>query len=108
MAKLVKQWTRRHGARAFTDGILQDMAGALDGVLVVTVEQAVAAPYCAARLADGGARVLKIERPEGVCYWCWSADLSAVTLFPRLLPLACLTRTTIPSSRRSSVTQSLA
>lgn len=41
------------------------MAGALDGVLVVSVEQAVAAPYCAARLADAGARVLKIERPEG-------------------------------------------
>ena len=41
------------------------MAGALDGVLVITVEQAVAAPYCAARLADGGARVIKIERPEG-------------------------------------------
>ncbi|MFO1083306.1 MAG: CaiB/BaiF CoA-transferase family protein [Reyranellaceae bacterium] len=41
------------------------MAGALDGLLVVSVEQAVAAPYCSARLADAGARVLKIERPEG-------------------------------------------
>ncbi|MBS0550184.1 MAG: CoA transferase [Proteobacteria bacterium] len=41
------------------------MPGALDGLLVVSVEQAVAAPYCAARLADAGARVLKIERPEG-------------------------------------------
>lgn len=41
------------------------MQGALDGLLVVSVEQAVAAPYCAARLADAGARVLKIERPEG-------------------------------------------
>lgn len=41
------------------------MAGALDGVLVISVEQAVAAPYCAARLADAGARVIKIERPEG-------------------------------------------
>jgi itaconate CoA-transferase len=52
--------------RAFSrTGIRQDMAGALDGILVVTVEQAVAAPYCAARLADGGARVIKIERPEG-------------------------------------------
>ena len=39
--------------------------GALDGLLVVTVEQAVAAPYCSARLADAGARVIKIERPEG-------------------------------------------
>lgn len=41
------------------------MAGALDGVLVVSVEQAVAAPYCSMRLADAGARVIKIERPEG-------------------------------------------
>ncbi len=41
------------------------MPGALDGLLVVSVEQAVAAPYCSARLADGGARVIKIERPEG-------------------------------------------
>ncbi len=39
--------------------------GALDGLLVVSVEQAVAAPYCSARLADAGARVIKIERPEG-------------------------------------------
>jgi itaconate CoA-transferase len=38
---------------------------ALDGILVVAVEQAVAAPYCTSRLADAGARVIKIERPEG-------------------------------------------
>jgi crotonobetainyl-CoA:carnitine CoA-transferase CaiB-like acyl-CoA transferase len=38
---------------------------ALDGILAVTVEQAVAAPYCTSRLADAGARVIKIERPEG-------------------------------------------
>jgi itaconate CoA-transferase len=41
------------------------MPGALDGLLVVSVEQAVAAPYCTCRLADAGARVIKIERPEG-------------------------------------------
>ncbi|MBV9735888.1 MAG: CoA transferase [Acidisphaera sp.] len=41
------------------------MAGALDGLLVVSLEQAVAAPYCSSRLADAGARVIKIERPEG-------------------------------------------
>jgi itaconate CoA-transferase len=41
------------------------MAGSLDGVLVVSIDQAVAAPYCAARLADAGARVIKIERPGG-------------------------------------------
>jgi formyl-CoA transferase len=37
----------------------------LAGLVVVAVEQAVAAPYCTARLADAGARVIKIERPEG-------------------------------------------
>ncbi|QRG08946.1 CoA transferase [Xanthobacter dioxanivorans] len=37
----------------------------LDGLLVVAIEQAVAAPFCTARLADAGARVIKIERPEG-------------------------------------------
>jgi itaconate CoA-transferase len=41
------------------------MPGALDGILVISVEQAVAAPYCAVRLADSGARVIKVERPEG-------------------------------------------
>lgn len=39
--------------------------GPLDGLLVVSLEQAVAAPYCSSRLADAGARVIKIERPEG-------------------------------------------
>ena len=37
----------------------------LEGLLVVAVEQAVAAPYCSSRLADAGARVIKVERPEG-------------------------------------------
>ncbi len=37
----------------------------LAGLLVVSMEQAVAAPYCASRLADAGARVIKIERAEG-------------------------------------------
>src|ERR1700741_2822335 len=37
----------------------------LDGLLVVSAEQAVAAPTCTCRLADAGARVIKIERPEG-------------------------------------------
>jgi itaconate CoA-transferase len=39
--------------------------GALAGLTVVALEQAVAAPLCTARLADAGARVIKIERPEG-------------------------------------------
>ena len=37
----------------------------LAGLLVVALEQAVAAPFCTSRLADAGARVIKIERPEG-------------------------------------------
>jgi crotonobetainyl-CoA:carnitine CoA-transferase CaiB-like acyl-CoA transferase len=37
----------------------------LEGLLVVAIEQAVAAPTCTVRLADAGARVIKIERPEG-------------------------------------------
>ena len=37
----------------------------LDGVTVVSVEQAVAAPFATRQLADLGARVIKIERPDG-------------------------------------------
>lgn len=37
----------------------------LEGLLVVAVEQAVAAPLCTARLAAAGARVVKIERSGG-------------------------------------------
>ena len=37
----------------------------LTGLTVVALEQAVAAPFATSRLADAGARVIKIERPEG-------------------------------------------
>src|SRR5262249_42133450 len=37
----------------------------LQGLLIVSLEQAVAAPMCTCRLADAGARVIKIERPDG-------------------------------------------
>ena len=37
----------------------------LDGVLVVALEQAVAAPLASCRLADAGARVIKLEREGG-------------------------------------------
>ena len=41
------------------------MTGALEGLLVVALEQAVAAPLCTRQLADGGARVIKLERAGG-------------------------------------------
>lgn len=41
------------------------MPGALDGIVVIALEQAVAAPLATARMADAGARVIKLERPEG-------------------------------------------
>ena len=37
-------------------------SGPLSGTLVVALEQAVAAPFCTSRLADAGARVIKVER----------------------------------------------
>lgn len=37
----------------------------LEGIEVVAIEQAVAAPFASSRLADAGAHVTKIERPEG-------------------------------------------
>ena len=37
----------------------------LKGKLVVSIEQAVAAPYCSSKLVEAGARVIKVERKEG-------------------------------------------
>jgi len=37
----------------------------LEGLRVVSLEQAVSAPFCTSRMADAGAEVIKIERPEG-------------------------------------------
>jgi len=44
---------------------MESMTLPLSGLLVVSLEQAVAAPMCSCRLADAGARVIKIERPDG-------------------------------------------
>ena len=37
----------------------------LEGITVIALEQAVAAPYVSGRLAEAGARVIKIERAQG-------------------------------------------
>jgi crotonobetainyl-CoA:carnitine CoA-transferase CaiB-like acyl-CoA transferase len=37
----------------------------LEGLEVIAIEQAVAAPFASSRLADAGAHVIKVERPEG-------------------------------------------
>lgn len=43
----------------------KEVNNALAGILVVEIGQAVAAPFCGTRLAEAGARVIKVERPEG-------------------------------------------
>jgi len=37
----------------------------LDGITIVSLEHAIAAPFCTRQLADLGARVIKVERPGG-------------------------------------------
>jgi crotonobetainyl-CoA:carnitine CoA-transferase CaiB-like acyl-CoA transferase len=37
----------------------------LDGITVISLEHAIAAPFCTRQLADLGARVIKVERPGG-------------------------------------------
>ncbi|TAA64240.1 CaiB/BaiF CoA-transferase family protein [Shinella sp. JR1-6] len=44
---------------------MQDETGLLAGLTVVDMSQFLSGPYCSLRLADLGARVIKIERPDG-------------------------------------------
>lgn len=41
-----------------------DATRPLDGITVISLEHAIAAPFCTRQLADLGARVIKVERPE--------------------------------------------
>src|SRR4051812_40608183 len=43
---------------------MEDEMRPLDGIKVVTLEHAIAAPFCTRQLADLGARVIKVERPN--------------------------------------------
>jgi hypothetical protein len=72
-AALPKLWWTLHLARpnnAPTSNAVAWIKGYMaskpySGITVVALEQAVAPPYCTSRLADAGARVIKVERPEG-------------------------------------------
>src|SRR4030095_4230279 len=48
------------GCRAPSEGTVMRP---LEGITVVTLEHAIAAPFCTRQLADLGARVIKVERP---------------------------------------------
>lgn len=54
---------------------------ALAGILVVEVGQAVAAPFCGTRLAEAGARVIKVERPDGDFARAYDSHLNGDSLF---------------------------
>ncbi len=63
--------TRTHGratarfGRAASVAVVEPISRPLEGITVVSIEQALAAPLATGRLADAGARVIKVERPEG-------------------------------------------
>ena len=53
----------------------------LDGIKVITLEQAVAAPYASGKLAQAGARVIKIEREEGDFARRYDTDVNGLSAY---------------------------
>lgn len=52
------------------------MSGPFDGITVVEFGQFVVVPFCTQMLADGGARVIKVEPPSGDSYRSWPDPLA--------------------------------
>ncbi|MDE0406350.1 MAG: CoA transferase [Alphaproteobacteria bacterium] len=69
----------------------------LEGLLVVSLEQAVAAPFLTARLADAGARVIKLERKEDDALTPWEKIMRLIPVIAISLILA------VPASARDLV-----
>ncbi len=57
------------------------MTAPLDNLLVVSLEQAVAAPYCSRLFAESGARVIKLERPEGDFARAYDSVINGVSAY---------------------------
>src|SRR5690606_19961096 len=53
----------QQGDHALTQNESRATVRPLDGITVVSLEHAIAAPFCTRQLADQGARVIKVERP---------------------------------------------
>ena len=60
---LILSLRRRARARPAAVVLMETTMRPLEGITVVTLEHAIAAPFCTRQLADLGARVIKVERP---------------------------------------------